>query len=64
MTKVLEQCGNDLSRENILKQATNLDLEMPMLLPGIRFKISPDDYRPIKNIRLQVFKGDRWILVD
>jgi branched-chain amino acid transport system substrate-binding protein len=64
MTKVLEQCGNDLSRENILKQATNLDLEMPMLLPGIRFKTSPDDYRPIKNIRLQVFKGDRWMLVD
>jgi branched-chain amino acid transport system substrate-binding protein len=64
MAKVLEQCGNDLSRENILKQATNLDLEMPMLLPGIRFKTSPDDYRPIKNIRLEVFKGDRWMLVD
>jgi branched-chain amino acid transport system substrate-binding protein len=64
MAKVLEQCGNDLSRENILKQATNLDLEMPMLLPGIRFKTSPDDYRPMKNIRLEVFKGDRWILVD
>ena len=64
MTKVLEQCENDLSRENILKQATNLDLEMPMLLPGIRFKTSPDDYRPIKNIRLQLFKGDRWMLVD
>jgi branched-chain amino acid transport system substrate-binding protein len=64
MTKVLEQCENDLSRENILKQATNLDLEMPMLLPGIRFKTSPDDYRPIKNIRLRIFKGDRWILVD
>jgi len=35
-----------------------------MLLPGISYKISPDDYRPIKNIRLQVFKGDRWMLVD
>lgn len=64
MTRVLEQCGNDLSRENILKQATNLDLEMPMLLPGIRFKTSPDDYRPMKNIRLEVFKGNRWMLVD
>jgi branched-chain amino acid transport system substrate-binding protein len=64
MAKVIEQCGNDLSRENILKQATNLDLERPMLLPGIRYKISPDDYRPIKNIRVQVFKGDRWMLVD
>ena len=42
MMQVLKQCGNDLSRENIMKQAANLkDLEIPMLLPGIKVNTSP-----------------------
>jgi branched-chain amino acid transport system substrate-binding protein len=64
IVKVLEKCGNDLSRNNILEQARHLDLELPMLLPGIHFTISPDNYRPIRKIRLQVFKDDRWVLAD
>ena len=64
IVKVLENCGNDLSRENILEQARHLDLELPMLLPGVRFTTSPDNYRPIRKIRLQVFKGERWIVTD
>ena len=47
MIQVLKQCGNDLSRENVMKQAANLkDLELPMLLPGIKINTSPDDFRP------------------
>ena len=42
MVQVLKQCGDDLSRENIMKQATNLkDLELPLLLPGIKVNTSP-----------------------
>ena len=45
MVDVLKQCGNDLSRENIMKQATNIkDLELPMLLPGIKINTAPDNY--------------------
>jgi branched-chain amino acid transport system substrate-binding protein len=49
---------------NLLEQARHLDIELPMLLPGVRFTVSPDNYRPIRNIRLQVFKDDRWALMD
>jgi len=61
--RLLEKCGNDLSRANILKQAQNLDFELPLLLPGMRFQTSPTDYSPIKNGRLQVFKTNRWVLM-
>jgi branched-chain amino acid transport system substrate-binding protein len=64
MAKVLQKCGDDLSRENLLKQASNLDLETPMLLPGIHFTTSPDNYRSIRKIYMRVFKGDQWVLAD
>ncbi len=61
MTKVLQACGNDLSRENILKQATNLhDLENPVLLPGIRINTSPTNYRPIRQLQLMRWSGKTW----
>ena len=48
MVQVLKQCGDDLSRESIMRQATNLkDFELPMLLPGIKINTSPDNYFPI-----------------
>jgi branched-chain amino acid transport system substrate-binding protein len=51
MTHVLKQCGEDLSRENILHQATNIkDLELPMGLPGTRINTSPDNYFPIRQM--------------
>ena len=64
LVKLLEKCGNDLSRSNIMEQARHLDIELPLLLPGVRFTVSPDNYRPIRKIRLQVFKDDRWVLID
>jgi len=59
----LELGQDDLSRENIMRQAANLkDLELPMLLPGIRLKTSPTDYFPIQAMRLQRFTGETWQL--
>jgi branched-chain amino acid transport system substrate-binding protein len=59
---LLKQCGDDLTRENIMKQASHLDMELPLLLPGIRLKTSPTDLRPIKQMRLVRFNGERYVL--
>ena len=49
LVQVLKQAGSDLSRENIMRQATNLrDLELPMLLPGIKINTSPADYYAVQ----------------
>ena len=61
LVQTLKQCGNDLSRENILRQATNLDIALPMLQPGIRVKTGPEDYYPLKQMRLVKFDGHGWI---
>jgi branched-chain amino acid transport system substrate-binding protein len=61
MTQVLKQCGNDLSRENIMKQAANVkNFELPLLLPGIKVNTSPTDYAPIEQEQLAKFDGERW----
>jgi branched-chain amino acid transport system substrate-binding protein len=61
MVKVLKRCGNDLSRDNIMKQAANLkDLELPLLLPGIKVNTSPTNYRPIRQMQLATFNGANW----
>ena len=58
LEQIIKQCGNDLSRENIMHQAANLhDLELPLLLPGIRINTSPTDYRPIKQMRPMRFNS-------
>ena len=63
MTQVLKQCGNDLSRENILKQAANLkNVEFPLLLPGVKVNTSPTDHAPIEQEQLAKFDGERWAL--
>ena len=63
LKRVLEQCGDDLSRENIMKQATNLhDLELPTLLPGIKLNTSPTNYHPIRQLQLQRWTGSSWEL--
>ncbi len=62
LVQVLKQCGDDLSRENILKQATNLhDLALPMLLPGIAVSTSPTDYYPVKRMQLMRWDGKQWV---
>ena len=58
---VLKQCGDDLSRENIMRQAANVqDLELPMLLPGVKVNTSPDNYYPIRQMQLASFNGESW----
>lgn len=62
---VLRQAGNDLSRENIMKAATNLPdtTTLPMVLPGIKISTSPTDYRPMKSLRLSRFDGKMYQLL-
>lgn len=61
--KILKAAGNDLSRDNILKQATNLqNVALPMLLPGITVNTSPTDRRSIKQMQFQYFDGQNWVL--
>ena len=62
VVQILKQCGDDLTRENIMKQASHLDMELPMLLPGIRLRTTPTDLRPIKQMRLVRFDGERYVL--
>ena len=63
LMQVLRQCGNDLSRQNIMRQAANLhELELPLLLPGILVNTSPTDYRPVKQMRPMRFNGRNWEL--
>ena len=63
LAHVLKQCGDDLSRDNILKQATSIkDLDLPMLLPGVKINTSSDNYSPIRQMQLQTFDGTSWQL--
>ena len=60
--QVLKQCGDDLTRENVMRQAANLHhLELPMLLPGITINTSPTDFAPIKQVQMERFNGERFI---
>ena len=62
MARVLKQCADNLTRENVMRQATSLkDLEMPMLLPGIRLNTSETDYALIQTLQLQRFDGSRYV---
>jgi ABC-type branched-subunit amino acid transport system substrate-binding protein len=63
LVQVLKQCGDDLSRESVMKQAANLkDYRTTNLLPGIKINTSPIDFAPIKQVQLRRFKGDKWEL--
>jgi branched-chain amino acid transport system substrate-binding protein len=60
--QVLKQCGDDLTRENVMRQAANLHhLELPMLLPGIKINTSPTDFAPIKQVQMERFDGEGFI---
>ena len=61
LMQVLEQCGDDFSRANVMRQAANLrDLEIPVLLPGIRINTSPTNYHPIRQLQLTRWNGKIW----
>jgi branched-chain amino acid transport system substrate-binding protein len=63
MVAVLKACGDNLTRDNVMKEAANIhDLQLPMLLPGIHLSTSPTDFAPIKQMHLQRFEGETWKL--
>jgi branched-chain amino acid transport system substrate-binding protein len=63
LVQVLKQCGDNLTRENVMKQAANLhDFTVPMLLPGITINTSPTDFAPIKQVQMGRFEGEHWEL--
>ena len=60
LVQVLKQCGDDLTRENIMTQAANLNMELPMLLPGIKVSTGPKQFYPIREMQLAKFNGKIW----
>jgi branched-chain amino acid transport system substrate-binding protein len=63
MVHVLKQCGDNLTRENIMKQAANIkDLQLPLALPGVKINTSPTDFYPFESLQLQKFDGKQWVL--
>ena len=63
LVHLLKQCGDDLTRENIMRQAANIkNLELSLLLPGMRINTSPTDFYPIEQMQLGRFDGKRWVL--
>ncbi len=63
LAQVLKQCGDDLTRENVMKQAANLkELQLPMALPGIKINTSEKDFFPFEQMQMQKFNGERWEL--
>jgi branched-chain amino acid transport system substrate-binding protein len=62
MVQVLKQAGDNLTRENIMKQAASLDITLPMLIPGVNVKTGPDDFYPIEREQLSKFDGKTWQL--
>lgn len=65
IVQVLKQCGDDLTRENVMRQAANLkNLQISMIYPGIKINTSPTDYEPLEDALLQEFDGSSMKLLD
>ncbi len=62
VVELLRQCGDNLTRENVMDKAQHLNMELPLLLPGIKLTTSPTDHRPIKQMHLVRFNGERYEL--
>ena len=63
VVQALKQCGDNLTRENVMRQAANLhNFKVPMLLPGITINTSPTDFAPVKQVQMARFDGERWRL--
>jgi branched-chain amino acid transport system substrate-binding protein len=64
LVEVLRRCGDDLTRENLMRQASHLqDLELPLSLPGIKINTSASNYHPITALQMMKFDGTRWTFV-
>jgi ABC-type branched-subunit amino acid transport system substrate-binding protein len=65
LVQVLKQCGDDLTRANVMKQAANLkNFSSGMMLPGITVNTGPDDYFPVEQMQLMQFNGENWMLIS
>jgi len=60
--QVLKQAGDNLTRENIMRQAASIEMNLPMLLPGVNVKTGPDDFYPIERGQLARWDGKTWVL--
>jgi branched-chain amino acid transport system substrate-binding protein len=60
--QVLKQAGDNLTRENIMRQAANIEMNLPMLLPGVNVKTGADDFYPIERGQLARWDGKNWVL--
>jgi len=62
LMKVLTACKDDLSRDNIMRQAASLrEVQLPLLLPDMTVSTDADDYLPFQQLRLQRFDGKSWV---
>jgi branched-chain amino acid transport system substrate-binding protein len=62
LVQILKQCGDDLTRENVMRQAENLrEFAHPLLLPGIKLTTGPADHYPVEQVQLQRFDGKEWV---
>ncbi len=62
LDQVLRQCGDDVTRENVMKQAANLDFEIGVYLPDAKIRTSPTDFAPLEQLQMMRFKGESWKL--
>jgi ABC-type branched-subunit amino acid transport system substrate-binding protein len=62
LEQVLRQCKDDLTRENVMKQAANLNFEIGVYLPGTKIKTSPTDFAPLEQLQMERFKDESWEL--
>jgi len=62
LVQTLKQCGDNLTRENVMQQAASLDMSPGLLAPGVKISTSPTDFFPIKQMRLQKFDGRTWVV--
>lgn len=63
LVKLLQQAGDDLTRENVMQQARSLSFDLPMLLPGVRVQTGPTDYFPVQQLQLARWDGNGWKLI-
>ena len=62
LVQVLKQCGDEMTRKNLMKQMANLNMDIGVYLPGVHIKTSPTDFAPIDQLQLMRFKGETWEL--
>ncbi len=61
-SRCLKRCGDNLTRENVMKLVANMDFEINTYIPGIRIKTSPTDFYPIEQVQMMKFTGEKWEL--